>query len=560
MPYIIYGINKISRDFLYVFDNIEVVCLVDDEVENNEYWGFPARKLNIALESRDSEIIIICDLDKVKKESLLMKKGLGYRKDYLYVEDFFGSLDKFAIPRDRKIAVWGTGFMAEKLMAEADDVYPDIYIETKKSKELFKDKTVYEAEDVIFEDYFIIVAIGRNSEVLARLDEAGLRRKIDYCTFMDVLGRPSRMLRRTIFDDSYYDLVCHTMLNHLEILNNGVTRSCCTTFVAQDMDSVVDNSCEEVWKSSIHKVMCLSIENRTYSFCNHNMCPLFVSKKRESKGFAIPDWNYHIIEEKPKVLALGYDPSCNLACATCRKITYFAKGKEKEQINRITSKIKNEYLSDCNFLILAGDGEVFACDSYRSVYESTNCNPKYIRLLTNGMLFTPQRFERLRASCPDSTFMMTVSIDAATKETYEKIRRNGNFDILKANMEYASQLRKKGELKYLRFNFVVQRGNYKEMPDFVKWGEELGIDEVFFTKILNWGTYASDTFNTISMFEEDGITPKKELIEVLSDAAIKESSITDLGTIQYSHKQDYIGIINNYYMWELEKRGGKIFL
>ena len=71
---------------------------------------------------------------------------------------------------------------------------------------------------------------------------------------------------------------------------------------------------------------------------------------------------------------------------------------------------------------------------------------------------------------------------------------------MQKNMEYAAHLRSCGELSYLRFNFVVQRMNYREMPLFVKWGRQLGIDEVFFTKILNWGTYSKSDFKLIKSF------------------------------------------------------------
>ena len=126
-------------------------------------------------------------------------------------------------------------------------------------------------------------------------------------------------------------------------------------------------------------------------------------------------------------------------------------------------------------------------------------------------------------------------------------------------MEFASKLRKRGELAYLRFNFVVQKRNYLEMVPFVTWGEELGVDEIFFTKILNWGTYSKEEFSEISMMQEDGITPKPELIEVLNNPVIRNSSIVDLGTIHYMHKIDEVDIVENYYIWELEKRGGNLF-
>ena len=60
------------------------------------------------------------------------------------------------------------------------------------------------------------------------------------------------------------------------------------------------------------------------------------------------------------------------------------------------------------------------------------------------------------------------------------------------------------------------------------------------------------------MMEEDGITPKPELKEILEHPGMK-SGIVDMGTIRYSHKADHVGTVENYYMWELEKRGGQLF-
>ena len=154
--------------------------------------------------------------------------------------------------------------------------------------------------------------------------------------------------------------------------------------------------------------------------------------------------------------------------------------------------------------------------------------------------------------------MLTASVDAASKETYEQIRINGNFDKLKENMEFAGQLRRKGELAYFRMNFVVQKRNYKEIPDFVKWGIQIGADEVFFTKILNWGIYTESEFKEISMFEEDGITPKKELQEIL-DSPLMQEKIVDLGTIKYQHDTTDDINIHNYYMWELERKVPGLF-
>lgn len=189
---------------------------------------------------------------------------------------------------------------------------------------------------------------------------------------------------------------------------------------------------------------------------------------------------------------------------------------------------------------------------YKGIYLDPKCNDiPNIRLLTNGTLFNSTRWGEFIKNKTGKIYL-TVSIDAATEETYKKIRCGGNFKILRENMKFASKLRKTGELGYFRINFVVQKNNYKEMIDFVKWGIELGCDEVFFTKILNWGTYTKEEFREISMMKEDGITPKEELQKVLDDPIMK-NPIVDIGTIQYSHKPVKEKYIENYYIWELNR-------
>lgn len=558
MGYIIYGINRVARDFIYIFKDLDIRYIVDNKIACDTIWGLPAFEISELNMQSISDQIIICDFNCLDKIAYLIKRGLSHGKDYFLAEDFFKSLDSFNLPDDKEIAVWGTGKMAQKLMDESEDFNPDIFIDSNKREDTFRGRKVFFPEEIALNNYFIVVAVAKSSEIYDELESIGMKERENFCSFQAILGRPSELLRRTIFDQSYFELECHTMLNHLEILNNGATRCCCTTFVAQDMDNILSGNLDEVWKSNIHRIMCLSIENRTYSFCDKSMCPLFVNKKCRGKISETPSWDYNEMEEKPSVIALGYDPSCNLACSTCRSHTYFVKGKEKERIDKITKVIKRDYLSNCKFLILAGDGEVFASPTYKEVYEDKKCNPSYIRLLTNGTLFTPQNWENFRRN-KTSKVMMTVSIDAATADTYSKIRRNGNFEQLKENMEYASKLREKGELSYLRFNFVVQKNNYLEIIPFIQWGERLGVDEIFFTKILNWGTYSDQEFREISMMQDDGITPKQELLTVLNNPIVKESKIVDLGTIQYAHRIDAVSVVENYYMWELEKRGGELF-
>lgn len=544
MDYILYGNNRIAKDFRYLFNDLNIISVSDDTESILSDYRY--------------DQIIICDFDKSQKEEELKKRGLVYGTDYVYEEDFFPSLDSISIPKDRKIAVWGTGNRCKFLLSHNLPWEPDLFIDSYKKQDTFMNVPVAAPENIMdWSLYFVIIAVEKDQEIRDRLSGCGLKEKEDYMGFQQFLELPSVLLRQTIFDQAYYDLQCKTMENHLEILEDGKTRCCCTTFVSQGLDNIFEKDLQELWHSRLHKIMCLSTENRTFSFCDKTMCPLFVGKKMEKDSwFSKREEPYGEIAPFPETLALGYDSSCNLSCITCRKGVHFAKGEELACVNKITEQVIHQYLPQCKFLILAGSGEVFASPAYGKVYESKACNPKYIRLLSNGTLFTPENWKHFKEG-KSAKIMLTVSVDAATKETYNRIRR-GDFDALRKNMEFASELRKKEELCYFRMNFVVQRENYKEMVPFVEWGKELGVDELFFTKILNWGTYTAEEFAQVSMMEEDGVTPKPELREVM-EHPVMSSDLVDMGTIQFAHKVDEVNLVENYYMWELEKRGGKLF-
>jgi MoaA/NifB/PqqE/SkfB family radical SAM enzyme len=560
MKYIIYGINRVAKDFLYIFEDLEIFCLTEDAAETKEIWGYPVQSIEEALENTSYNQIILCGFDNAQKEEKLQKQGLIYGRDYVYERDFFPRLDELSIPKDRRILVWGTGMTCRFFLEQELPFTVDAFVDSYKNNCRFMGKEVLSPEEITdWKSCYVIAAVERAGEIFKELSAYGLTEGEDFTGYQSVLYLPSRMLEKTVFDPSCYDLECNTMENHLEILDYGNTRCCCTTFVKPNLGNVFEKSSSEIWNSILHKILCLSTENKTFSFCDKTMCPLFVAKKSEAEKTKSMKRVYKKMKPAPEVLALGYDASCNLSCSTCRKELHFAKGEELETVNRITELVEQEYLPQCRFLILAGNGEVFASPAYRRIYESEKCRPDYIRLLSNGMLFNKTNWERLQKRHKGQKIMLTVSIDAASKKTYESIRRNGNFDILKKNMEFASELRKAGELSYFRMNFVVQRENYQEMIPFVEWGKELGTDEIFFTKILNWGTYTEEEFAGISMMEEDGITPKPELKEVLEHPVMK-SRIVDLGTIQYAHKADAADVVENYYMWELEKRGGALFV
>ena len=67
MNYIIYGINRVARDFLYIFDNLSIKYLTDNEISSHTQWGFDVYELQHALKDNCYDKIIVCDFEKGKR-------------------------------------------------------------------------------------------------------------------------------------------------------------------------------------------------------------------------------------------------------------------------------------------------------------------------------------------------------------------------------------------------------------------------------------------------------------------------------------------------------------
>jgi MoaA/NifB/PqqE/SkfB family radical SAM enzyme len=148
-------------------------------------------------------------------------------------------------------------------------------------------------------------------------------------------------------------------------------------------------------------------------------------------------------------------------------------------------------------------------------------------LHTNGQLFDARAFTDFELS--GRIGRVEISIDAARSETYAFVRRGGEFSRLLKNLAFVRDLRRAGEISELTFSFVVQTRNFREMPAFVRLGEEFAADIVSFQMIRNWGTFSPQEF--AEEFIGDPTHPRHpELIEILRDPAFA-SPIARVGNV-----------------------------
>lgn len=377
----------------------------------------------------------------------------------------------------------------------------------------------------------LIICDRKTETIINKINEKGLIYKKDYIWFEDMgifindfdflyRVKPNGsfftsnydLLKNMIYTDPIDNIECEFPFSFMSIYAAGNVHICCDGWADSYIGNVLDSSLDTLWNSYAYKLRRLAIINKTYSFCNKKECPKLKvnSPKTYTRFEEVRHYDY------PKKMSVCIDHSCNLYCPSCRTQRYNAIGEEKEFVNSIKDKIlEAPWINDVE-LQVAGDGEVFYSEAYLDlIFRENNKKRSSILVLTNGTLFTKKYLDRLCELY--NTVYISISMDGATKNTYEKLRRGGNFDYLMKNLEYISQKKKvDSSLKSVELNFVIQRDNYKEIPNFIELIKRLDFNYADFSRLRNWGALTSSEYEKMSMFYANDSTPKEELKEILN--------------------------------------------
>jgi len=165
---------------------------------------------------------------------------------------------------------------------------------------------------------------------------------------------------------------------------------------------------------------------------------------------------------------------------------------------RLADKI-NDWLHNYKHPIqvhIGSDGDPFASHVYRHFMDQTpeRDNIKY-SILTNGLMF--KEFHTRVPNVISNLNELGISIDGASKTTYEKLRLGGRWEKINENLECISEQKQKHGFRFI-LHFVVQKDNYHEMEDIIMLGKKYNADRVWLNKIEDWNV--SDRFADMDIF------------------------------------------------------------
>jgi len=101
-----------------------------------------------------------------------------------------------------------------------------------------------------------------------------------------------------------------------------------------------------------------------------------------------------------------------------------------------------------------------------------------VNVTTNGTLIGKHIDEIAKSGLS----LLSVSIDAANKETYEKIRKSSDFQKIIDSIKGLIRLRgrQKKQHPYVRTHFVIQKENFPQIEEFIKLNYSLSVDAIYF--------------------------------------------------------------------------------
>lgn len=193
---------------------------------------------------------------------------------------------------------------------------------------------------------------------------------------------------------------------------------------------------------------------------------------------------------------------CNLKCRMCpqnnmKRVKCFLKF---HIFKKIYDEIRPPYVN------LTGIGEPLMNPDIFKIIKYAKSKGSYVKLDTNGMLLTEENINRLLDSGID---IVSNSIDGIDKKTYEKIRIGSDFDRVIKNLKNLVKIRNlRKATTEIHIFFVLQKDNFMQFPEFIKFVDSIGVDSISGTFIQEESYQNNRKFNIENC-------SKKELDELI---------------------------------------------
>lgn len=265
------------------------------------------------------------------------------------------------------------------------------------------------------------------------------------------------------------------------------------------------------------------------------------------------DWRYALPKPEPSAGIAAYNRERRIALATSPRrlwnyIRFMRSDRRSTIVNYLPTKLDIENVSRCNFrctmcqvsewtnqkraddmsfedfkdlidsqyglveIKLQGMGEpILGGECFFKMIRYARKKHIWVRTVTNAsLLHLRDNYKKLIDSGVNE---IQVSIDGATKETFETIRVGSKFEVVKSNCKLLNDYCRQKGANVTKMWTVVQKGNISELPDLVEFAHEVGFRDMAFS--LNLGDWGQEKWNSTNKAVTVDHTLGQELVERL---------------------------------------------
>lgn len=270
-----------------------------------------------------------------------------------------------------------------------------------------------------------------------------------------------------------------------------------------------------------------SVTDGSFRYCQKNQCPNIVAGWLPKKSECKEQWLQKILAGDMTVippieeLHFSYDGHCNLKCPSCRLEIQTNTHEQNEKLDEMYEKNLKPYMGQAKHLTLSGCGEAIISPHSKKVLQSFSKekNPQLaVELRTNATTINPVSWNSLGKG-KDVIRHITVSIDASTKESFEKLRYPAKWEVVLRNLEFIQSLRNSGDIDMFEFHVVIQKENIDQLCEITKMAIYYDADAVTYSRLINWRGMSEAEYHDINPFWHDHPLHKKLMQEL---KALKE--------------------------------------
>ena len=287
---------------------------------------------------------------------------------------------------------------------------------------------------------------------------------------------------------------CSLPFIRLKIDADGNFHSCCHqddyygNFITDDI------TLEEAMKSTILKEVRVATLNKSlHKMCNNTKCPVYYTNLDRNQEVSITPYPKQIELALPPTWCNigGLNPSPDTACIMCPRSSkwfmdrYKIDGEYFDYTDKLLEIIKPA-IPHLNTFTILGIAEPFYKGRLFDALDKVEFKKYKDNILfwtyCNGSLFG-NKYQDLFLNEYTSKSCIGFSIDAATPETYKKIRRLDYYPTIQKNLEnYFKKVNSFKETRDWSFTaYNINELNLHEMEDMLRFGNNIGVHKVQFT-------------------------------------------------------------------------------